>query len=100
MPKPPPLSDQLRTAVRLAMKHRGVKEGRIAREAGVDPAVLWRFIRGETELLGGNLDKLAASLGLRLTTRSPTTLVPPKPTHPKPPRPKRPTAKKERGNAR
>lgn len=78
MPNNSSLSDQLRTAIRLAMKHRNVTENAIAVEAGLDAAVVWRFVRGETGLSCTNIDKLCASLGLRLTTKGPTSLVPPK----------------------
>lgn len=60
-------SDQLRSAIRDSK----LTQYRIAEEAGVHRALLWRFMRGETGLTTTTLDALARVLRLRLDAQGP-----------------------------
>jgi len=63
----PTLSDQLRERI--------IRDGRslaaIAREAGIERAGLWRFMRGDHTITLETADRLAAVLGLQLTDAEP-----------------------------
>ncbi len=56
------LSDQLRQAVKAS----GMLPSEVADGAGVARSVLVRFMAGTTEMRTGNVDRLAAFLGLEL----------------------------------
>ena len=45
----------------------GISQEELGRQLGVAPSVLSRFRHGETQILSGLVDKLAAHLGLELT---------------------------------
>lgn len=60
------ISDELRDAIR----RDGRSINRLAHECGVETASISRFLRGERELVSGNVDRLAAALGLTLTSTS------------------------------
>lgn len=59
------LSDQLRQAVKAS----GMLPSEVADGAGIARSVLVRFMAGETEMRTGNVDRLAAFLGLELRAR-------------------------------
>jgi hypothetical protein len=59
------MSDQLREAVRAS----GQLPSEVADGAGVARSVLVRFMAGTTEMRTGNVDRLAAYLGLELKAR-------------------------------
>jgi transcriptional regulator with XRE-family HTH domain len=56
------ISDQLRAAIEAA----GESRYEISKQTGINQSILSRFVRGETNLDGVNIDKLAAHLGLQL----------------------------------
>ena len=62
-------SDEIRAAVQDCGKTRY----QIAKETGIDAAVLCRFVQGQVGLSMDTLDKLAANLGLRLQPISPAS---------------------------
>ena len=55
--------------LRTTAKGRGVSLRVLARESGVSPSVLSRFLRHERSLTLQTADKLAGALGLRLEGR-------------------------------
>jgi transcriptional regulator with XRE-family HTH domain len=57
------LTDQLRTAIKASDK----SMGQIARESGIDIATISRFMHGKGGLSMDGLDRIADSLGVRLT---------------------------------
>ena len=63
---PPPLTDQLRRAI----LESGQTRYRIAKETGIDAAVLCRFMQG-AGLSMESLDTLGQHLGLELVARRP-----------------------------
>jgi transcriptional regulator with XRE-family HTH domain len=67
------LSDQVRRAIDAA----GVTRYRIAKTAGVDHAVMSRFMAGKVGLSTKSLDALAAVLGLDVVARGPAKVLPP-----------------------
>lgn len=60
-------SDQIRAAI----ENCGMSRYRIAKETGVDPAALCRFMQGRVGLTTDTLDKLADCIGLRIVTDKP-----------------------------
>ena len=60
-------SDEIRAAVQDCGKTRY----QIAKETGIDAAVLCRFVQGQVGLSMDTLDKLAANIGLRIVTNEP-----------------------------
>ena len=67
MTKEKTLTDELRKA----MRECGLTQYRIARESGLTEAALSRFRRGIRSLSLLSAERLAASLGLRLTAERP-----------------------------
>ena len=65
--KPVTVSEVLRQAIRDS----GQSTYRIAKDAGLSYAVVWRFVAGERALSQGAIDKLCASIGLRLVPDKP-----------------------------
>lgn len=66
-PKPPAsLSDALRAAIRAS----GQTSYALGKAAGISPIVIDRFLAGDRDIRMATADKLAAVLGLQLTTRS------------------------------
>jgi transcriptional regulator with XRE-family HTH domain len=63
------LSDQIRQA---ASKYK-TSQRRLAVAAGIDPAALCRFVRGERGLMLPSLDALADTLDLHITVGRPKT---------------------------
>jgi ribosome-binding protein aMBF1 (putative translation factor) len=61
------LSDEIRAAV----KNCGMSRYRIAKETGIDAAVLCRFAQGKTGITTDTLDKLAECIGLRIVADKP-----------------------------
>ncbi len=55
-------SDEIRAAVETC----GMTRYRIAKETGIDAAVLCRFVQGQVGLSMDTLDKLAACIGLHV----------------------------------
>jgi plasmid maintenance system antidote protein VapI len=62
--RPPMIDDQLREAI-LA---KGLTAYAAAKLAGVDPGVVNRFVKGERDLRFATAAKIAAALGLTLST--------------------------------
>ena len=62
---PPPLSEQLRTAIAAS----GVSCYRIAKDTGVDKAVLSRFVNGQAGLSLETVDQVGQYLGLSLVAK-------------------------------
>lgn len=56
------ISEQLRAAIEAA----GETRYAISKQTGINQSILSRFVRGETNLDGVNIDKLAAYLRLEL----------------------------------
>jgi transcriptional regulator with XRE-family HTH domain len=56
------VSQQLRDVIR----HRGLTAYALARDAGIDPGMVSRFLTGERSLRLDSVDRIAAALGLRL----------------------------------
>ena len=67
---PATVSEQLRAAL-LAAGEAGVTRYRIAKETGVSQAALSRFVHAKQNLDLASVDKLAAYLGMALTTLPP-----------------------------
>jgi plasmid maintenance system antidote protein VapI len=65
--KPITFSDQLRDAIR-SSEH---SVYRIAKLTEIDPALISRFLAGKSGFSMESLDKLAAALGLQITTNQP-----------------------------
>ena len=67
---PPPAGPTVTQQVHRALAEK-IVEGRtiygLGKDAGVDPAVISRWINGKTEPSARTLDRLAWSLGFRLT---------------------------------
>ena len=61
-------SDEIRAVVESCGKTRY----RIAKETGIDAAVLCRFVQGQVGLSMDTLDKLAACIGLHVVTEQET----------------------------
>ncbi len=61
-------SDEIRAAVETCGKTRY----RIAKETGIDAAVLCRFVQGQVGLSMDTLDKLAECIGLHVATEQET----------------------------
>lgn len=55
-----------RAAVRSAMERRGLNPKRLADEAGVDTAQVYRYLSGERGVSDDTLGKLLAALGITL----------------------------------
>jgi len=66
------LSDQVRRAIDAA----GATRYAIAKAAGVDHAVMSRFMAGKVGLSTKSLDALAAVLDLNVTARGPAKVLP------------------------
>ncbi len=62
-------SDEIRAAVESC----GMTRYRIAKETGIDAAVLCRFVQGQVGLSMDTLDKLAECIGLRIVADKPPT---------------------------
>jgi transcriptional regulator with XRE-family HTH domain len=56
------VSQQLRDVI----DSRGLTPYAVAKEAGIDPGMVARFVSGERDLRLGTVDRIAAALGLRL----------------------------------
>jgi len=65
------ISDQLRTAIEAHIK-RGRTVYRVAKEAGITPAMLSRFLNDGLDLRLSTAAKLAAALGLELRPKKNT----------------------------
>jgi len=65
--RPPPVSDQLRDAIRNA----DVSMYRISQETGVDKSVLSKFVAGHRNMSLESVDLVAEFLGLELKPRQP-----------------------------
>ncbi|MEW6250094.1 MAG: helix-turn-helix domain-containing protein [Planctomycetota bacterium] len=59
----------LRDIAREAIERDGRTLPAIARAAGIDRALLWRFVTGRRDCTTGTLDALLRGLGLRLTVK-------------------------------
>ena len=81
----------LTDALRAAIEQSGITRYQIAKDTGLNQAVLCRFVHNEKSLNLDSADKLAAYLGLRMTPDP--EAVPPTPT---PENPARPTLAKQR----
>jgi transcriptional regulator with XRE-family HTH domain len=65
--KPPPADPHaLSTRLREIARNRGLTPYAIAREAGIDPGMLSRFLNGERDIRLATADAIARALGLRL----------------------------------
>ena len=56
------VSQQLRDVI----DSRGLTPSAVAKEAGIDPGMVARFVSGERDLRLATVDRIAAALGLRL----------------------------------
>jgi transcriptional regulator with XRE-family HTH domain len=61
------ITDRLRQAIEAGPKSRYV----LAKETGIDPATLCRFMHGQGKLSADGIDLLAEALGLELVVRRP-----------------------------
>lgn len=61
------ITGAIRLAIQTDPQRRSIY--RIAADAGVSKAALGKFVKGEKDLNGATLDKLAAALGLELTVK-------------------------------
>ncbi len=68
-PAGPSVVGDLRAITERAVAESGGSLRAFAKRAGVDHAALGRFVKGEKDLNGATLDKLAAALNLELTER-------------------------------
>ena len=59
------VSDRVRSAIELA-ENKGVTRHQIAKESGVDPAGLLRFLEQDADVRVSTIDKLVEYLGLEL----------------------------------
>lgn len=66
------ISDQLRAAVEARIK-RGWTVYRVAKTAGITPAMLTRFLKGGLDLRLSTAAKLASALGLELRPKKKVT---------------------------
>ena len=64
-----PAHGPLTEALKKAIRDSGQTEEQIAKQAGVPPIVISRFLSGERDIRMATADKLAAALHLRLTNR-------------------------------
>ncbi|MHA1565284.1 MAG: helix-turn-helix domain-containing protein [Alphaproteobacteria bacterium] len=56
----------LRKAIRETIEERGVNQSELCRRAGVNPSALYRYLRGQRDMLGRKVDAVRIMLGLIL----------------------------------
>jgi transcriptional regulator with XRE-family HTH domain len=62
-------AEQLRTVVQEALWNRGIEQAELASGAGMSPAAISRFLRGERFLSPEAIDKVLMVLGLEIVIR-------------------------------
>ena len=64
----PPISRALSASLKKAMKHSPKTSYQLAKEAGVSPIMISRFLSGKRDIRLATADRLAHVLGLKLVT--------------------------------